>query len=1162
MKRKKIFCHVLACFVALALLAPATFVPVHVYAASLSDVSGHWAEPYINSAINKDIATGYSDGTFQPDKPVTRAEFASMMNKALGNTGTVSMTFTDVSSSAWYYSDVSRAVAAAYVSGYDNNSFKPNDPITREEAAVMISRIVPCGGIAGNLSSFGDYGSISDWALPGMQKSNGKGYVGAYDDGNLHPKDKLTRAQTVKIICDIIDKETIVSDAPSVKTDGTTLSEKIYSNGVIIHKDLGENSATIDNCVVMGGLTIQGGGNNSIVISNSRIAECSVAKSSSSVRVVAKGDTCILNTEVSYTARLETSNLTGGDSGAGFSKVNANRSSNLTLSGSFPRINLEGAGSDVKLEAGTINTFEVSSSATDSDITVDSGSTIETVNVNSAVAFHGTGTIRAMNANADNITYEKEPSVINIGSGVTTKPQKVDASLRVTFDPVDGAADVAVNKTITINFSQAIMKYDGKAITGPDLEDLVVFTKESATGADVAFSASISSSDKMITITPDSSLAKDTKYYISFDKNIFKDDLGNGNTAQSISFTVGSGIANSVAFDPAKDAAGVSKSVNPTITFDSAIEKYAGGDITASYLENNIHFRKDSSSGSEVGFSATINSNSNIIMITPASELAPGQKYYLGFGSEVFRTNADDEAIAGQYVTWTVRSAVIQTISFDPAKDAQGVSKAVNPTITFDNAIEKYTGGDITASYLENNIHFRKDSSSGSEVGFSATINSSSKIITVTPDSALTAGQKYYLGFDNNVFRTNADDEAIAGQYVTWTVGGTATTPTISFDPANGATGISASSNITITFSEKIFHNSGSVPSNLNVSSSVTLRDNTAGSNVTYTPYISNSGSGTRFSINPVYYGMIAGHNYTVSVSANSFKNSDGNYAAAASASFTLVTNVDVAALNTAITQANNAKTDVVTSANGSDVHTSVYWVTTAQMTALNNAISTATSALSTVQTTEAANAAAAALDHAVTAFEQAKKPGTKASVDTSAIDQAIKGAELLKKGTVISTDGTDVDLTVQWVTPDIMKALNDAIAKAEAKKATVQTNDEVTAAVLELNWAAVKLFDLKKSYGTKGNIDKSLLADAINEANNLKEATEASDDGTNIPADQYWAPQTELSAFAADIGAAIKILNKTSATKAEVENAISAMSSAIDYFEHSVRKNGLKAGE
>jgi len=1042
MKRKRIFCYTLACFVALALLAPTAFAPVQVYAASFPDISGHWAEPYINSAINKGVTTGYSDGTFKPDKPVSRVEFASMMNKALGNNGTTSIKFTDVPPSAWYYSDVSKAVAAAYVSGYSNNSFKPNDPITREEAAVMISRIVP-GAAAGNLSSFGDYGSISSWALAGMQKSNGKGYIGAYSDGNLHPKDKLTRAQTVKIICDIIDKETIVSDAPSVKADNTTLSGKIYSNGVIIHKDLGENSATIDNCVVMGDLAIQGGGSNSIVINNSRIAGCSVAKNSSSVRVVAKGDTCILNTDVSYTARLETSNLTGGDSGAGFSEVNANHSSALTLSGSFPRINLAGADSEVKLVSGAISTLEVSSSAKDSDITVDSGGTITTANVNSAAAFHGTGTIRTMNANANNITYEKEPSDINIGSGVTTKPEETDAALSVAFDPADGAKDVAVNKTITITFSHAITKYDGKAITSSDLKDLIDFTKESKTGTDITFSPSISSFGKVITITPDNSLTKDVKYYVSFDKNIFKDKNGDGNTVQSISFTVGSGTVDGVAFNPAKDAAGVSKSVKPTITFDNAIEKYAGGGITSSYLESCIVFRKNSSSGSEVGFTATI--------------------------------------------------------------------------------------------------------------------NSSSKIITITPDSELTAGQKYYMGFDSKVFRTNSDDAATAGQYVTWTAASTAM-PTISFKPVNGATGISVISNVTITFSEKIFNSSGSVPSNLNVSSSVTLRDNTAGSNVTYTPYVYDSGSGTAFAINPLYYGMIAGHNYTVTVKGNSFKNSEGNYAATSSASFTLVTNVDVMALNTAITHANNAKAGVMTSADGSDVHTSVYWVTSAQMTALNNAISTATGALSTVQTTAAAEAAATALDRAVTAFEQAKKPGVKASVDTSEIDRAIKNAEILRKGTVISLDGTDVDPTVQWVTQEVMDALDDAIEKAVSKKATVQTNDEVTEVVLELNWAAVKLFDLKKSYGTKGeDVDRAGLAAAINKANNLKEATEVSDDGTDIPIGQYWATRTELSAFASDMGAAMKVLNNTSATATEVDNALSAISAATEVFKQSVRKAGLK---
>lgn len=1044
MKLKRIFCHTLACLVALTLITPTTFAPSRVYAAGESDISGHWAEPYINSAVSAGIATGYADGTFKPDKPVTRAEFASMMNKALGNTRTVSIAFSDVSPSQWYYTDISKAVAAAYVSGYNNNSFKPNNPITREEAAVMISRIVPGYSRTGNLSAFGDYGSISDWALSGMQKTNGAEYMGAYNDGNLHPKDKLTRAQTVKIICDIIKKETIVSDPPSVKEAGTNLSGKIYSNGVIIHKDLDENSAAIDNCVVMGDLRIQGGGSNSIVINNSRIANCSVAKNGSAVRVIAKGDTCIVNTDVSYAARLETSNLKSEDSNAGFSAVNASRSSELTLSGSFPKVNLTGADSKVKLDSGDINTLEVGPAAKNSDITVGSGSTIATANVNSAAAFRGTGTIHTMNANANDITYEKEPSKINIGYGVTTKPEETAAALSVTFDPANGATGVALDKTITITFSQEITKYDGKAVTGSDLKSLIAFTKESKSGTDIEFSASVSSSGKVITITPNSSLEKNVKYYVSFDKNTFKNKNGDGNAAQSISFTIGSNTTDGV--------------------------------------------------------------------------------------------------------------------TFNPVKDATGVGKSVAPTITFNNAIEKYSGGSITAGYLKSSINFRKDSSGGSEVGFSATINSSSKVITITPDSELVAGQKYYLGFDSKIFRTDSDDKAIGGQNVTWTVG-SVTTPTITFDPANGGMGINAASNIFITFTEKILNGSGSVPTNVNVSSAVTLRDNTAGSVASYTPMVSNNSDRTVFTINPIY-DMIAGHNYTISVASNSFKNAGGNYAASASASFTIITNVDVTALNTAVTNANNAKAGVVTSADGSDVHTSVYWVTPDQMAALNTAISTATNALSTVRTAEEANTAAAALDNVTTVFKQAKKPGTKGSVDTSEIDQAIKGAEIQKAGVVVSNDGTDVDTTLQWVTPEQMQALNDAIKKAESKKATVQNSDEVTAAVLELNWASVKFFGLKKSYGTKGEVDKALLAAAINKANNLKESTELSEDGTDIPANQYWATLTELSGLASDIGTAERILNKTSATKSEVEAATAGISSAADEFEHSVRKSGLKANQ
>ena len=134
MRVKKLGCGILAIVLSLSLA-----LPVNSFAASkFSDTSGHWAETYINTAVNLKIITGYPDGKFLPDKAVTRAEFATMVNKALGNAGSESLTFSDVSSSEWYYNDVAKAVAAAYTAGYDDNTFRPNNPITRQEAAVMI----------------------------------------------------------------------------------------------------------------------------------------------------------------------------------------------------------------------------------------------------------------------------------------------------------------------------------------------------------------------------------------------------------------------------------------------------------------------------------------------------------------------------------------------------------------------------------------------------------------------------------------------------------------------------------------------------------------------------------------------------------------------------------------------------------------------------------------------------------------------------------------------------------------------------------------------------------------------------------------------------------------------------------------------------------------
>ena len=193
---KRIGCGLLAIFLSLPLIPP-----VNSHAAGrFSDTVGHWAESYINTAVEENIINGYPDGRFRPDRAVTRAEFASMINKALGNNGTASISFGDVSRGDWYYNDVAKALSAAYTAGYDDNTFRPDNPITRQEAAVMISRIAPAYGKNGNLRVYADSGRISDWAYESLEKVNGKGYIGPYPDGNIHPLDRLTRAQTAKII--------------------------------------------------------------------------------------------------------------------------------------------------------------------------------------------------------------------------------------------------------------------------------------------------------------------------------------------------------------------------------------------------------------------------------------------------------------------------------------------------------------------------------------------------------------------------------------------------------------------------------------------------------------------------------------------------------------------------------------------------------------------------------------------------------------------------------------------------------------------------------------------------------------------------------------------------------------------------------------------------
>lgn len=112
------------------------------YANSFSDVPGsHWAANYIGYMEQFGIVTGYADGSFRPDAPVTRAEFASIASRFEKLTeGT--MSFADVPATYWAASYINFAATRGWVNGYADGTFRPENPITRAEVAAVTCRLL------------------------------------------------------------------------------------------------------------------------------------------------------------------------------------------------------------------------------------------------------------------------------------------------------------------------------------------------------------------------------------------------------------------------------------------------------------------------------------------------------------------------------------------------------------------------------------------------------------------------------------------------------------------------------------------------------------------------------------------------------------------------------------------------------------------------------------------------------------------------------------------------------------------------------------------------------------------------------------------------------------------------------------------------------------
>ncbi len=179
----------------------------------------------VDSLLNTDehfaYIHGYSKGMFKPGNGVTRAEAAQMFYSLLRDQSWEKKTFSDVPADKWYADAIGTMAGLGILSGYTDGAFRPNRQITRAEFVTMAAA---CDTLENGGASFSDV-PASSWAAQSIASASAKGWVDGFQDGTFRPKDKITRAQAVTILNQMLGR----SPDPDVKgKDGVKNFYDVY----------------------------------------------------------------------------------------------------------------------------------------------------------------------------------------------------------------------------------------------------------------------------------------------------------------------------------------------------------------------------------------------------------------------------------------------------------------------------------------------------------------------------------------------------------------------------------------------------------------------------------------------------------------------------------------------------------------------------------------------------------------------------------------------------------------------------------------------------------------------------------------------------------------------------------------------------------------------
>lgn len=398
--------------------------------AAFSDVREHWGQTAIEKWSGLGIVRG-ADGAFRPDDPITRGEMAVIIDNVMHYQRKAENNFSDLGQ-AFYTDAILKANAAGVING-DGAAVRPADKITREEAAVMLGRALGLRENATGSAAFSDAAEISSWAAGYINAMANAGYVqGA--NGQFNPKDSITRAEVVTILNSSVkqlcnEKKEYTGNVRGmaiVNTPGVALNDMKISGDLIIAEGVGDGDIILNNVTVMGNTLVRGGGSDSIHIQGG---------SQISRLIIEKTDDGSIRVVTSEGAVVAAVLVEDG-------------TDDIILTGSFDSITVA---ADVAVKAVDARIGQVDVTAGDAVLNVDQDSVIgalnvaetaadtkitvfgrvETLTANAKISVNNQGTITRMQINANGVAIEgNAPAAVNVATTVTdTTPAAGSSSI-------------------------------------------------------------------------------------------------------------------------------------------------------------------------------------------------------------------------------------------------------------------------------------------------------------------------------------------------------------------------------------------------------------------------------------------------------------------------------------------------------------------------------------------------------------------------------------------------------------------------------------------------------------------------------------------------------------------------------------------------------------